>query len=99
LWRSLLSALDLEEHERAILVRACHAADRCAMLQAVVDTEGWSALNRLGEVKCHPALTELRQTELLLAKLLTVLRIPPVDDDQARPQLRTLRGVNTGGAG
>ena len=99
LWRLTLAALELEEHELAMLRRACYVADRCEALQAVVDSEGLFATNRLGEVKAHPAVVELRQQELLLAKLLVVLRIPPSEEEQPRPQLRALRGVNTGGAG
>jgi hypothetical protein len=99
LWRGILAGLELDGHELALLRRACHVADRCEALQAVVDEEGLFATNRLGEVKAHPAVVELRQQELLLAKLLVVLRIPPNEDEQARPQLRTLRGINTGGAG
>jgi hypothetical protein len=99
LWRGVLADLDFEDHELAVLRRACHVADRCTALQEVVDCEGMFAENRLGEQKMHPALIELRQQELLLAKLVAVLRIPPAEDEQHRPQLRTLRGINTGGAG
>jgi hypothetical protein len=99
LWRGVLADLDLESHELTVLRRACRVADRCEELQKVVDEQGLFATNRLGEMKAHPAVLELRQCELLLAKLVAVLRIPPAESEQDRPQLRTLRGINTGGAG
>lgn len=101
LWRAVLKAFDLEEHELALLRRACHVADRCEALQAVVDSEGLFETNRLGERKMHPAVVELRQQEILLAKLVVAMRVPlgEAGEDEPRPQLRALRGLNVQGGG
>ena len=101
LWRSVLKEFDLEEHELALLRRACHVADRCDQLQAVIDSEGLFETNRLNERKMHPAVPELRQQEILFAKLIVAMRVPlgEAGDDEARPQLRALRGLNVQGAG
>jgi hypothetical protein len=101
LWRSVLREFDLEEHELALLRRACHVADRCEALQAVVDEEGLFETNRLGERKMHPAVVELRQQEILFAKLIVAMRVPLGESggEEDRPQLRAIRGLNVQGAG
>ena len=44
--------------------------------------------------KPHPCLAELRQERVLLARLLTALRVP-IGDEDARSQRRGIRGVYT----
>lgn len=77
LWRELLSVYVLDPHERAMLTEACHTADTCAVLQAQVAAMG-PALFVVGPqgVKAAPAVVELRQQRLVLARLLASLRIP-----------------------
>jgi len=107
LWRSILGGFDLAEHELVLLRQAVHVADVCAALQATVEAEGPLATNRLGDVKAHPALVELRAQRLLLARLVVALRVPLGDqeEDEAersvsprRGQRRGLRGVYTPGS-
>lgn len=96
LWRSVLAEYELQEHELALLARACRVADTCEQLQSVVDEEGALVETRLGEKRAHPALVELRQQSLTLARLLVALRVPLGDEESgggARTQRRGLRGV------
>lgn len=90
LWRSVLREFDLGEHELAMLRQACHVADVCEDLQAVVDRDG-----PIIDDKAHPALVELRQQRILLARLVVALRVPLGDEDNqaGRTQYRGLRGV------
>jgi hypothetical protein len=82
----------LEEHELALLRQAVRVADVCDDLQAVVDAEGPLTANRLGERKAHPALTEIRQQRLVLARLLVALRVPLGEqEDEERPGRRSQR--------
>lgn len=107
LWRSVLSAFDLAEHELTLLRQACRVADLCDQLHAVVAKEGAITASRLGEPRVHPAVVELRQQRLVLARLVVALRVPLGDqEDQspsvsasspaARLQRRGLRGVYGG---
>jgi len=60
-------------------------------LQALVDTEG-----PIVEGRAHPALVELRQQRILLARLVVALRVPMGEQDDEspqRPQYRGTRGV------
>ncbi len=105
LWRSVVADYVVAEHEMTLLRQACRVADLCDDLAAVVAAEGVIATTRLGEQKVHPALVELRQQRLALARLIVSLRVPLGDqEDQspvssspsARLQRRGLRGVYGG---
>jgi hypothetical protein len=88
LWRAVLTGYELDEHELALLRQACRSADTCDDLQAIVDREGPMVAGR-----AHPALVELRQQKITLARLIVALRVPLGDEDQGRTQYRGPRGV------
>ncbi len=93
LWRAVLNDYDLAEHELTLLRQAVHVADLCKDLQQRVDDEG----PLLGD-RAHPALVELRQQRILLARLIVALRVPLGEEEEAKPaasrsQRRGLRGV------
>ncbi len=105
LWRSVLSDFELAEHEVVLLRQACRVADLCDQLHARVAADGPMLTTRLGEQKVHPAVVELRQQRIVLARLIVALRVPLGDqEDQspavsspaARLQRRGLRGVYGG---
>src|SRR4051794_1437037 len=85
LWKSITQAFDLEAHEQALLGQLVRVADRIEALDAIVDAEGV-----LSEGKAHVALVEARLQRLALARLLTALRLPDVNEQ--RPQRRGMRG-------
>ncbi len=94
LWAAVTGEYDLAEHELALLRQAVSTADLCETLQTVVGEQG-----PLRDGKAHPALVELRQQRILLARLVVALRVPMGDEDGAdagsanRTQYRGLRGV------
>ena len=93
LWRSVLTDFDLDEHESAILTQACRIADLCDQLQGLVDTEGPMSESSQGP-RVHPAVVELRQQGIALARLMTALRIPAGEHGDGRGQSRPgVRGV------
>lgn len=71
LWRAVLAAYELDEHELVLLRQAVRVADTCEVLQAAVDADG-----PMLDGKAHPALVELRQQRILLARLVAALRVP-----------------------
>ncbi len=89
LWRSVVGAYELEEHELTLLREACRVTDRLDMLAALVERDG---ITEPGTGQVHPAVKEARQQEITLARLLAALRMPAGEDgDQqatARPQRR-----------
>ncbi len=93
LWRAVLAEFELAEHEVTLLRQAVRVVDVCEQLQHQVDVDG----PLLGD-RAHPALVELRQQRLLLARLVVALRVPLGEEEEAksaasRPQRRGLRGV------
>jgi hypothetical protein len=80
---------ELGEHELSLLRQAVRVADVCEDLQDLVDRDG-----PVRDGKAHPALVELRQQRILLARLVVALRVPLGDEDaQTRPPHRGIRGV------
>lgn len=92
LWRAVLDAFDLEEHELVLLRQAVRTADLCEQLQGLVDATG-----PLRGEKVNPALVELRLQRIVLARLVVALRVPlgeqEGEDDAKRTQYRGARGV------
>jgi hypothetical protein len=99
LWRSVMGEYELAEHELALLRQAVAVVDMCTELQATVDTDG-ALLRGPDGIRTHPALVELRQQRILLARLVVALRVPIGDQEQEpaktgapRLQRRGLRGA------
>jgi hypothetical protein len=94
LWSAVLGEYELTEHEMTLLRQAVRSADLCDVLQAVVDEEGPLITTRLGEVRAHPAVVELRQQRITLARLVVALRVPLGEqEEENRQQRRGMRGV------
>lgn len=91
LWAAVLHDFELSEHEVAVLREACRTADSIDTLQAQVDADGVMSESSQG-VRVHPALVELRQQRVTLARLFAALNIP-VGDAEGRTQHRGPRGV------
>src|SRR5918997_6346817 len=88
LFKSINDAFELEAHEQAVLGQLVRVADRISDLDSIVDAEGVMVDGR-----AHPALVESRLQRVTLARLLTALRLPDVQN--VRPQRRGIRGVYT----
>lgn len=86
LWTAVLTDYELTEPETAVLREACRTADSIDNLQTVVDQDGPMSESSQG-VRVHPALVELRQQRIALARLFTALHIP-LGDDTGRTQGR-----------
>lgn len=92
LYSSIAAEYDLGDHELTLLLEAAHTADLCADLQDLVGRDGLV----LEDGRVNPAVRELRQQRLTLARLLVALRVPDPEDDDApegRTQRRGIRGV------
>lgn len=81
LWRAVLADFELAGHEQVLLRQAVRVADLCDQLQAVVATEG-PLLRVDGQPRTHPAVIELRQQRIVLARLVVALRVPLGDQEQ-----------------
>jgi hypothetical protein len=93
LWRAVLRDFELAEHEQVLLRQAVRVTDLCERLQEVVEAEG-----PLRDGHAHPAVVELRQQRIVLARLIVALRVPLGDQElegggRQRTQRRCVRGV------
>jgi hypothetical protein len=89
LWGDAVGVMQFESHELATLGEAAKTLDTLHTLQAILDAEGPIIDSPQGR-KAHPALAELRQGRIVLARLLAALKIPAADD---APPARAPRGV------
>jgi hypothetical protein len=84
LWKAVLDSFELAEHEQTLLRQAVRVADLCEQLQEVVEAEG-PMLDDDGRPRTHPAVIELRQQRIVLARLVVALRVPLGDQEQDGP--------------
>lgn len=92
LWRSVVEAYDLDEHELVLLREAVRSVDRLDELDGQVRADGVMVRSPSGP-RVHPAAVEARQLRIALARVLAALRLPS-GDEEARPQRRVgVRGV------
>ncbi|MCW2763617.1 MAG: hypothetical protein JWR85_3818 [Marmoricola sp.] len=91
LWTAVLTDYELTEHESVVLREACRTADSLDALQALLESEGLMSETSQG-ARIHPALVELRQQRIALARLFAALNIP-TGAEGGRTQHRGSRGV------
>ncbi|MGV0633133.1 hypothetical protein ABQE69_05025 [Mycolicibacillus trivialis] len=75
LWRAVINDYQLDPPERELLAEACRTVDLLAILRAEVEETG-PLLDASGGVRVHPAVAELRQQRLVLARLVAALGLP-----------------------
>ena len=81
-WREILKVYELNTDEIQLFIEACRTIDECEALRERIQLEGETVKGSMGQTRVHPALSELRQSRALLAKLLGQLDLP---DPQAVP--------------
>lgn len=91
LWDAVLEEFEPAEHEAAQLEEACRVRDTIATLRARLDADGLMLDSSQGS-RLHPAVAEIRQQQLALARLLATLQVPGLEED-ALPRSRGVRGV------
>lgn len=96
LWRATLTEFEADDRELAILEEACRVRDTIAALRARLDLDGLMLTSSQG-MRLHPAVAEVRQQQLALARLLATLKVPGLDEDEL-PASRGVRGVYQRGA-
>jgi hypothetical protein len=94
LWRKIVKAYDLRADELLVLARLCKTVDRIAQLDVIADASPAIIIGSHGGKVIHPAIVELRQQELVLARLVRVLALPDADQAYGRqlPGVRSARG-------
>ncbi|MGB9308763.1 MAG: terminase, partial [Mycobacterium sp.] len=78
LWEKTLAEIEFQPHELELLGETCRTLDAVRLLQNQLDADGVIDISPQGR-RVHPALPELRQQRIVLARLLAALQIP--DDE------------------
>jgi phage terminase small subunit len=79
LWRAVMDDYELAHQEVALLTEACRTLDSCDALQEQLTADGVMSESSQG-VRVHPALVELRQQRIALARMFAALRVPSGED-------------------
>lgn len=91
LWDSVAEDFDLAGHESAQLEEACRVRDMIVTLRKRLAEDGTMLVSSQG-MRLHPAIAEIRQHQLALARLLATLHVPGLEED-ALPSSSGVRGV------
>ncbi|MFD6860552.1 hypothetical protein ACFWCF_24835 [Rhodococcus sp. NPDC060090] len=86
---------ELAEHELQVLREAVRTVDQIDRLHAIVEADGVMQESPQGR-RVHPAVAEMRQQRIVLARLLAALKIPDTDAGQSAAPVRgvyQIRGV------
>jgi len=99
LWRNIVGdlaeGLELDARELALLEAACRQADAVAVLEQAVVRAGPMALGAAGQPRLHPAVAEIRQGRLALARLLGELDLAGEAAPAAASSQRARKAANT----
>jgi hypothetical protein len=97
LWDAVLGPYDLEQHELALLIEAVRTVDLLDALDATIRRDGVLHDSPQG-LRAHPAVVEVRQQRIALARLLAALRLPAgaEGDEQASARQPQRRGAPRG---
>lgn len=95
LWVSIVDTYELSEHELQVLREAVRTVDQIDRLHAIVEADGLMQDSPQGR-RVHPAVAEMRQQRIVLARLLAALKIPEAGAEDSRGPVRgvyQIRGV------
>jgi hypothetical protein len=82
LWREINRELILDSREQATLERACRLADRAAELDDLIRSDGLMVPGSTGQQRLNPALSEQRQLQATIGRLLALIKPPPAPAQQ-----------------
>jgi hypothetical protein len=95
LWQQVTAEYQLSEHERLQLGQACETADIIDRLRARERKEG-DVVDSPHGAKTRPALVELHQQRIVLARLLAALKLPAgLETPDAKPRQHRERAGST----
>jgi transposase len=79
-WREVLGAYALRADERRLLEACCRTVDTLARLETALQVTPLTVAGSMGQLREHPLLAEARQQRVVLARLLTQLKLPDEGD-------------------
>lgn len=85
-WKEMQSEIEFDGPQTQVLWEACRTLDRLEALDDVIAAEGVTARGSTGQVVVHPAVSEARQLQVVLTRLVTALNLPLSEDEERAAQ-------------
>lgn len=89
-WDDVTSTWDLDRDEREVLAEACRTLDLLDGLRGLLDRDGLTVEGAAGQVRVHPAVTQINATRTLLGRLLAQLGLPSENGSEL-PTMQSVR--------
>lgn len=86
-WRDVLAEYRLGPHELRILQLACEAWDASRAAREQLEQDGRYVTDRYGQVKCHPAVADERDSRLAFMRAVRELALSTEPADSRPPRL------------
>lgn len=77
MWTTLHTRARLNPLAEEVALELCRALDLADRLAEVIEAEGTMTRGSMGQPRVHPAVAELRATQLAVARLTALLTTPP----------------------
>lgn len=81
-WKVLQAENEFDGPGTEVLIEACRTLDRLEALDEVISEQGVTALGSTGQVVVHPAVSESRQLQVVLTRLVDALALPLSEEDE-----------------
>lgn len=91
LWSSCVSDFDLSDFEQELLAEVVHTMTEIDALREALAADGVTVAGSRGQARVHPAVNEIRQHRMSLARLLKAIDLPSLDDEE--PESWTTRNA------
>lgn len=95
-WRAVWADFDLGEDEAELLVEAVHTMSEVDALRERLELDGLTVKGSTGQTRVHPAVNEIRQHRMALARLLKQLDLAEEPETQTTRDARAAANARWG---
>lgn len=82
-WVRSVEDYDLTDAEAELLAEAAHTMTEIDTLRAALDADGLTVAGSTGQKRVHPAVNEIRQHRMALARLLKAVDLPGAEEPES----------------
>lgn len=97
-WKALYGETEFDASGAEIVLEACRTLDRLEALDAVIAEEGVVSYGSTGQRTVHPAVSEARQLQMTLTRLVDALDLPESEEEIAEHERWKVQRAKAGAA-